>query len=82
MKENANVDKRRPSDLVHCDASGARTTRSYDAIDTVRLNLEAWAAAVAGEAPYRYTREQLLDNVRVLDAIVRSAAEGGPLLEL
>jgi predicted dehydrogenase len=82
VKENANVDQRQPSDFTHCDASGARTARRYDAIDTVRLNLEAWAKAVAGEAPYRYTREQILANVRVLDAAVRSSAEGGKLLEL
>jgi predicted dehydrogenase len=82
VRENANVDKRQPSDFVHAGPTGARTTRSFAAIDTVRLNLEAWAKAVAGEAPYRYTREQLLDNVRVLDAIVRSSAERGRLIEL
>ncbi len=80
VKENANVDQRQPSDLTYCDASGARTARRYDAIDTVRLNLEAWAKAVAGEAPYRYTRDQILANVAVLDAVVRSSAEGGKLL--
>jgi len=82
VEENANVDKRQPSDLLHCDAAGTRTRKSFPAIDTVRLNLESWARATAGEAPYRYTREQLLDNVRVLDAVVRSAAEGGRRLEL
>ncbi|MCL4801813.1 MAG: Gfo/Idh/MocA family oxidoreductase [Burkholderiales bacterium] len=82
VRENANVDKRQPSDLVHCDAAGARKASSFAAIDTVRLNLESWARAVAGEAPYRYTREQLLDNVRVLDAVVRSADADGRLVEL
>lgn len=82
VKENANIDKRQPSDFVHCDPGGARTMKSFAAIDTVRLNLESWAKAVAGEAPYRYSREQLLDNVRVLDAVVRSSSEGGRRLEL
>ena len=80
--ETANVDHRQPSHSVHCDATGARTAKSFAAIDTVRLNFEAWAKGVAGEAPYRYTREQLLDNVRVLDAVVRSSAESGRLVEL
>ncbi len=82
VRENANVDQRQPSDFTYCDAAAARTTRRYNAIDTVRLNLESWAKAVGGAAPYRYTRDQILANVRVLDAVVRSSAEGGKLLEL
>jgi predicted dehydrogenase len=45
-------------------------------------NFEAWAAAVAGEAPYRFTRDQILDNVRILDAVARSAQAGGELIAL
>ena len=82
VRENANVDKELPSELVVSDASGARTANSFPAARTVRTNLEAWARAVAGKAPYRYTREQLLDNVRILDAVVRSSNEGGTLIEL
>ena len=28
-------------------------------------------------APYRFTKEQLLANIRILDAVTRSAAAGG-----
>ena len=82
VRESANVDKELPSELVVSDATGKRTTQSFPAAPTVRANLEAWAAAIAGKAPYRYTREQLLDNVRVLDAVARSAREGGALVTL
>lgn len=81
-RESANVDKELPSELVVSDASGKRTTKSYPAAKTVRSNLEAWARAVAGGAQYRYTREHLLDNVRVLDAVVRSSNAGGTRIAL
>jgi hypothetical protein len=48
----------------------------------VRANFEAWAAAVAGEAPYRFSREELLDNVRILDAVVKSSQRDGELITL
>ena len=82
VRESANVDKELPSELVASDASGKRTTKSFPAARTVRTNLEAWAKATSGKAQYRYTREQLLDNVRILDAVARSSNEGGTLITL
>ena len=43
----------------------------------VRLNFEAWADAIERGAPYRFTTDQLLANIRILDAATRSAANGG-----
>jgi predicted dehydrogenase len=51
-----------------------RQTRNYE---HVRMNFGAWADAVEGRAPYRFTTEQLLANIRILDAVTRSAAAGG-----
>jgi hypothetical protein len=51
--------------------------RSYGHSNTVRANFEAWADAIEGKAPYRFTREQLLGNIRILDAVTRSAAADG-----
>jgi hypothetical protein len=82
VKENGNVDKGLPSDLTHCDANLERRVRSYTPVNTVRQNFEAWGAAIAGEAPYRFTHAQILDNVRVLDAVVRSAAADGELIRI
>jgi predicted dehydrogenase len=77
VQEGGNVDKGIPSSFVHCGHDGARQTRSYDHVNTVRLNFEAWADAVEGRAPYRFSTEQLLGNIRILDALVRSAAADG-----
>lgn len=44
--------------------------------DTVVANLEAFADAVAGRAPYPFTAEEMVHNIEVLDAIARSAEHG------
>jgi len=77
VQEGGNVDKGIPSSFVHCDADGARTARSYEHANTVRLNFEAWADAIEGRAPYRFSTDQLLANIRILDAVTRSAAADG-----
>jgi predicted dehydrogenase len=81
-QEGGNVDKGIPSSFVHCTADGSRQTRSYAHANTVRLNFEAWADAIEGRSPYRFSTEQLLGNIRILDAVVRSAAEDGKPIAL
>lgn len=76
-QEGGNVDKGIPSSFVHCAADGSRQSCEYHHVNTVRLNFEAWADAVEGRAPYRFSPEQLLGNIRILDAVVRSAAQDG-----
>jgi len=49
---------------------------NYDWTDTVVANLEAFADAVAGVAPYPYTHEELVHNIEVLEAITESAETG------
>ena len=77
VQEGGNVDKGIPSSFVHCRPDGSRETRNYDHTNTVRKNFEAWADAIEGKAPYRFTTEQLLGNIRILDAVTRSAAADG-----
>lgn len=48
-------------------------TRQFDWTDTVVANLEAFRAAVLGEADYPYTSEQLVHNIEVLEAVAQSA---------
>ncbi|MDJ0639601.1 MAG: Gfo/Idh/MocA family oxidoreductase [Paracoccaceae bacterium] len=43
--------------------------------DAVVHNLEAFAAAIAGDAPYPFTPEQMVHNIEVLEAIERSAED-------
>ena len=48
----------------------------YDWTDTVVANLEAFAAAIRGVAPYPFTHEQMVHNIELLEAIARSAEDG------
>ena len=43
----------------------------------MRLNFEAWADALEGRARYRFSTDELLANIRILDALTRSAAADG-----
>jgi predicted dehydrogenase len=51
-------------------------TEVFDWSDSVTANLEAFGAAIRGEAPYPYSDFELLHNIEVLDAIVQSAETG------
>jgi predicted dehydrogenase len=74
--EVANVDKPDPSLLRWRGLDTEIHTRTYQRTDTVVANLHAWADAVAGQGTYRFTPEQLLHNVEILDGIVRSMQSG------
>ena len=54
----------------------------YEHANTVRMNFEAWADALEGRAPYRFTSDQLLANISILDAVTRSAAADGKPIAL
>ena len=67
----ANVDQGKPTTLTHSEQKGRRTV-VYDATNTVTQNFEAWADAVDGKASYQFTDDELIENVRVFEAIVKS----------
>ncbi|MFZ3581762.1 Gfo/Idh/MocA family protein [Loktanella sp. DJP18] len=52
------------------------TTQVFDWTDSVTANIAAFGAAIRGEAPYPYSDAELIHNIEVLDAIVRSAETG------
>ena len=60
--------------LQHAD--GRTETRKYEWLDTVRANVEAFAQAAEGSAPYPFTDVEKIGNIAVLEAICRSAASG------
>ena len=68
-----------PTELTVHRAGEAPQSRTFEWIDTVRANFEAFADAVHGRAPYRFTDAQKLGNVAVLEAIVRSVERGAPV---
>ena len=77
----ANVDQGKPTTLTHSDDAGRRTV-TYQAIDAVILNFEAWADAVEKRTSYRFSSEQLLENIRLFEAIVESSQNGGAIRQL
>jgi predicted dehydrogenase len=72
----ANVDRGKPTTLTHADGNGRRSV-VYDSTDTVTQNFEAWADAVEGRAPYRFSEGELVENIRLFEAIVRSTRNDG-----
>jgi hypothetical protein len=62
--------------LTHVD-QGRRRSTVYEPTDTVTQNFEAWADAAEGRAPYRFTPEELVENIRIFEAIVMSSRNDG-----
>jgi predicted dehydrogenase len=55
---------------------GERQTRDYRPAKAVLYNLEAFADAAAGRAPYPVPQAEMIANVSALEAIFRSATSG------
>ncbi len=77
-REVSNVDKPGPTSLSWRGMDDVIHARSYKKTDTVSPNLHAWADAVEGRSPYRFTRQEMLHNVQILEAIAISAATRKP----
>lgn len=58
--------------LVSCDSSGQQSSETLPPRNAVKANLEEWADAVAGRGRYRFSNEQLVENVAILEAISKS----------
>lgn len=54
-----------------------QTRRDFEPASPVRAGYEHWADAVAGRAAYRFDNAERLGNVAILEAVVRSAENGG-----
>ncbi len=75
-RENSNVDVPEPATLTTRWLDEELTTQTFASTNVVKANLEQWADAVEGRGEYRFTRDQKLHNVEILEAIVRSADSG------
>ncbi|MEJ0020628.1 MAG: Gfo/Idh/MocA family oxidoreductase [Acetobacteraceae bacterium] len=51
----------------------------FPAVDSLRAELEAFADAIAGRAPYPITGQEMLDTVGAFEALVESVATGRPV---
>ncbi|HEX2336733.1 MAG TPA: Gfo/Idh/MocA family oxidoreductase [Hyphomicrobiaceae bacterium] len=79
VRNETHPDTPGPSVLTLQHRDGRRETRAYQWVNTVRLNLEAFARAIAGGTPYPFTDAEKIGNIAVLEAICRSAASNAPV---
>ncbi len=62
--------------LTSCARNQPRKTREYPPAKAVLANLEAFADAAAGRAPYPVPQDQMIANISALEAVFRSARSG------
>ena len=62
--------------VTTCNKEGKQESHTLGPKNAVLANLEEWADAVEGHGDYRFTNEQLVDNVAVLEAIAKSIQSG------
>lgn len=67
------------NELILHPRGGVAETRTFDPVDLVRANNEAFADAVAGKARYPIPTEDMIHNVAILDAITASIRENRPI---
>ena len=79
VRNETHPDSPGPSVLTLQHRDGRRETRTYEWVNTVRLNLEAFAMAIDRGAPYPFTDAEKVGNIAVLEAICRSAASNAPV---
>lgn len=79
VRNETHPDTPGPSTLTLQHRDGRRETRTYEWVDTVRANLEAFAEAAAGGPPYPFSDAEKIGNIAVLEAICRSAASKAPV---
>ena len=79
VKENGNVDWGLPSEMTITNSDAKRSYKTFPAGNVVLKNFESWADAVNGISNYRYTPRQILNNIQVLETIVRSSSQSETL---
>lgn len=82
VTEAGNVDSGLPTTVRHKDASGSVAIDTFTPSNAAAANLEAWADAVEGRAPYRFTSDELLANIAIFEAIVASCDREGAVVPI
>ena len=65
-----------PDTLALTDRDGNTETRPIEPVDPVRANMEGFADAIAGRDSYKFTPDEMIHDVAVLEAVERSLASG------
>jgi len=63
-----------------CDSAGTVRSLTFDLVDTLKLELEAFADAIEGRLDYPVSLSHALHGVAATEAILESAANGGTLV--
>jgi predicted dehydrogenase len=69
-----------PTELVIRKSGAAPQRLSFDPVDALKGELEAFADAVSGRAPYPITPPQMVETVAAFEAIVQSMETGKPVV--
>ena len=78
-REYSNVDVPEDAILEWHTSDGEAHNRTFPPTNTVKANIEQWAASALGTGHYRFSDEELVHNIEILEAIVESAATGAPV---
>jgi len=75
--DRANLETTSDTEVVLRTGDGAPEVLRFEPVDTLRAELDAFAAAAVGRAPYPLPLDEAIATVAAFEAIVRSAAAGG-----
>ena len=83
LVSKGNVDKGLPTIFTYCkDTTEPREEISYEANDAVSLNFESWRQAALTGSCYPFAHEELLENIKLFEALVQSGNQGGKTVEI
>src|SRR5215471_11111631 len=82
LGRNASAEALGRNDLLLRRSGAEPQNLSFPPVDSVRVNLEAFADAVAGRAPYPISTSEMLDTVAAFEAIAETARSDGRVREV
>ncbi len=75
--DKANLETTHDTEIVLREDGKPPEVIRFAEVDTLRAELEAFAAAIAGTAPYPVPYAEMIANVATFEAVVKSVAAGG-----
>jgi len=82
LGRNASAEALGRNDLLLRRSGAEPQNLSFPPVDSVRVNLEGFADAVAGRAPYPISTSEMLDTVAAFEAIAETARSDGRVREV
>ncbi len=76
VRDKSHPDAPTGSTLTTCLRGQVPESRDYTPVSAVRVNLQAFADAVTGRAPYPMPQSEMIANIAALEAIFKSAESG------